>query len=174
MTDELALDGVVRSYEESSRILDQLRERLASLASSDEVRQESSGSFQRSAGQLADLASELSAAVEQLSSVGGQLGDAVALTQAQLAALTPEGLFNALGEQREGLQALSERMDSLQAGTRSSVEALSAELAASRQIIERQGSELMLIRTKIAGVPERVRRKHGLDAIPLPPPRPEN
>ncbi len=94
MTDQLALGGVVRSYEESSRILDQLRERLASLASSDEVRQESSDSFQRSAGQLADLTSELSAAVEQLSAVGGQLGDAVALTQVQLAALTPEGLVH--------------------------------------------------------------------------------
>ena len=66
MTDQLALGGVVRSYEESSRILDQLRERLASLASSDEVRQESSDSLQRSAGQLADLTSELGAAVEQL------------------------------------------------------------------------------------------------------------
>lgn len=174
MTDQLALGGVIRSYEESSRILDQLRERLASLASSDEVWQESSDSFQRSAGQLADLTSELSAAVEQLSSVGGQLGDAIALTQAQLKALTPEDLLSALGEQRDGLQAVSERMESLQAGTRSSVEALSAELAASRQIIERQSSELMMIRSKIAGMPERVRRKHGLDASPLPPPRPEN
>ena len=172
MTDQLALGGVVRSFEESSLILDQLRQRLASLASSDEVRQESSSSLQRSAGQLADLTSELSSVAEQLSSVSEQLGDAVALTHVQLAALTPEGLLAALGEQRDGLKAVCERMESLQASTRSSVDALSAELAVSRQIIERQGSELMMIRTKIAGMPERLRRKHALDASPLPPPAP--
>jgi chromosome segregation ATPase len=199
MTEELSLDGVVRSFNESSEILDQLRQRLVGLASSDDVRQQSSNSLQNSADQLAEVAHELKAHTEHIVALGGQLGDAARLAEAQLSALAPDALLAALGEQRDGLRELAERVESMKSATNestetltaeltasratlvervesmksatsASIETLAAELTASRATIEQQSAELATIRSKVAAIPEKVRRKHGLDGGSLPPP----
>ena len=163
MTEELSLDGVVRSFNESSEILDQLRERLLALASSDETRQESSNSLKNSADQLAEVTNELQVHTAQLLAFGGKVEDAASLAKTQLSALAPDALLVALGEQKDGLQNVAERMESMESTTSGAIETLAAELAASRARIEQQSADLAAIRSRIAGIPDKIRRKHGLD-----------
>mgnify|MGYP002629628896 CR=1 FL=1 len=194
MTEELSLEGVVRSFNESSEILDQLRQRLTAIASSDEVRQESSNSLRNSADQLVEVANELKTHSAQVVALSGELGDAAALAKAQFAALTPDALLTSLREQRDELgnvagrvslmesttgeaietlaAELGARVSLMGSTTSEAIETLAAELATSRTTIQQQSVELATIRTKIAAVPEKARRRHGLDGDLLPPAAP--
>ncbi len=186
MPDEntIELPSVVQRFRESSDALDSLRERLRSLALAEDTQTEAATSIETASGNLNSLLNEIGSAVSGLSSASELVQaameaaradmegtdllavksglDTVVLSIAELRDMSATDKSNL----RDELAAIRDDSTRTSAALQASVEALSQRLSEELAVARAEAAALNATReqleAKIAGVPEKYRRKFGL------------
>lgn len=158
MSDEsvsLELRSVVQRFNDSSEVLEQLRERLRLLALADETQSASAKSIGEASEQLREFAGE----VEKETSA---LASAVAETKAAMEIAREFLQGTDLKAIREEVGRLTMGQTALQTGNTRVVELLELELAAMRTELGQVTQARQQLEANIAAVPDKTRRKLGL------------